>query len=940
MDWHDRSVEDAYDELDSSASGLSEKEATERRERVGPNELAASEARGPLRIFLAQFASALIWVLIGAAALSLAIGHVVDAVLIAIILLANGAFGFVQEYRAEQSLEALQNLAAPSVTVRRDSEEREIEATGLVPGDVVLLEQGDVVPADCRIAEEASLEVDEAALTGESVPVGKTAEPVDAETPLAERESMCYKGTNVTRGSAVAVVVATGMETEVGEIATSLREAEDRQTPLQRDLDRLGKRLGVGVLALSAIVVPLLIVAGGRPIVTAVLTAVSLAVAAVPEGLPAVVTLTLALGVRKMAQEEALVRTLPAVEALGAVDVVCTDKTGTLTEGEMRVRAAWVPDEHVDVDRSESDVDRSESDIDRSETDVDRSETEIERSSSAGDGTDSAGTADADDGANPAATAEPPVDDPAALDRLELLFEIGALCNDATAEEGDPTECALVRAAQQRFDVEERRAERPRRDEIPFTSERKRMATIHDDVAYVKGAPAVVLDASTRILGPDGPEDLDDETRQRIRSRIDEYAGDALRVLGFAYKPLEDGGGGDGGGGDGGGGEEGGDDASDQGSDPESDLVFVGLQGLLDPPRPEVRDAIADTQRAGIDVKVITGDNPTTARAIAAQVGVESDVLSGAEVEAMDDAELESRVEEIDVYARAEPTHKVRILQALQARGHRVAMTGDGVNDAPALKNADVGIAMGIRGTEVAKQASDVVLLDDNYATIRNAIRRGRTIFDNIWKFVAYLLSANAAEVAVVLIASLFGYLVLPAVQLLWINLLTDGLPALALGADPGGDVMERDPRESVRGIVDESMLGLIAGFGLVATALLLGLLYVTLDGASSMTAYAMTMVFTGFVVLEFAKLYVVRWTRDTPTLSNRWLALAVLGSLTLQLAVLYTPLRGYFGTVALDLADWGLLGLVLGVGALAMTAVGWVVRRRQRGRATQATAR
>ncbi|MEF8852873.1 MAG: cation-translocating P-type ATPase [Haloarculaceae archaeon] len=864
MSWHARPLEAVYDRLDTTERGLDTATAEERLAEVGANEITGDHGRGPLRIFLAQFSSALIWVLLVAAALSFAIGHVVDGVLIAVILLLNGLFGFVQEYRAERSLEALREMATPTVTVRRDGTQRDVDATTLVPGDVVLLEQGDVVPADARLLEARNLEVDEAALTGESVPVEKTTSPVDADTALAERENMVYKGTNVTRGSAEAVVVETGMETEMGEIATALIGAEDARTPLQRDLDRLGRRLGVGVVALSAVVVSLLLVEG-RGAVQAGLTAVSLAVAAVPEGLPAVVTLTLALGVRRMADANVLVRTLPAVEALGAVDVVCTDKTGTLTESEMRVRRAWIHDRVVPVDGPRGDG-----------AGVD------------GDRTVGTAAADADD------------------ERLDRLFEIGAVCNDATAEEGDPTERALVAAAAEHgLDVETCREERPRRDAVPFSSERKRMATVHDDVVYVKGAPGVVLDRSTRVLGPDGPVELDAEARSRIDERVETFAGDALRVLGFAYKDRDDDGG------------------------PEENLVFVGLQGLLDPPRPEVRDAIADTHRAGIDVKMITGDNAATARAIAAQVGIESAVLTGQDIEGMDDETLRGRVAEVDVFARAEPSHKVRILEALQASGAAVAMTGDGVNDAPALKNADVGIAMGVRGTDVAKQASDMVLLDDNYASIRTAIRRGRAIFDNIWKFVAYLLSANAAEVAIVFVGSLFGYLVLPAVQLLWINLLTDGLPALALGTDPGGDVMDREPRAQARGIIDTEMLGFVGGAGLTATALLLGLLFYTLDGASAVTPYAMTMVFTGLVVFEFVKLYVVRWTRRTPTVTNPWLAVAVGASLALQLAVLYTPLNAYFGTVPLGVADWALLGLVLVLGAPVLVLVGWLVRRR-----------
>jgi len=869
-DWHARPAEDCYDAVESGPDGLDAATASERLDAVGPNEITADERRGPLGVFLAQFSNALIWVLLVAAAVSLAIGHTVDAVLIGIILLANGVFGFVQEYRAERSLESLREMAAPDVTVRRDGTERTIPATELVPGDVLVLSGGDVVPADARLVEEQSLEVDEAPLTGESVPVEKGIEALPAETPLAERDNMVFKGTSVTRGSATALVVGTGMDTEMGEIATALLTAEDAQTPLQRDLDSLGRKLGIGVLALSAVLIPLLIV-GGTELVQAALTAISLSVAAIPEGLPAVVTLTLALGVRRMADENALVRTLPAVEGLGSVDVVCTDKTGTLTEGEMRVRAAWIDDETVAIESG-----RAEQSTDGAVA-----------------GTDG-GTAVADQRLGD--------------DRLERLLTIGAVCNDATVEEGDPTERALVRAAHDAgLDVDRLREECPRVDERPFSSERRRMATVHEDEAYVKGAPEVVLERSNRILGPDGPEPLDDETRERIRARIETFADDALRVLAFASTERE--------------------------GDPEEDLIFVGLQGLLDPPRSEVADAVADTHRAGIDVKMITGDNAQTARAIAQQIGLGGAVMTGQEVGELSDEALQARVDETDVFARAEPTHKVRVLQALQATGHTVAMTGDGVNDAPALKNADIGIAMGIRGTDVAKQASDMVLLDDNYATIRAAIRRGRTIFDNVWKFVAYLLSANAAEVALVFLASLWGYLILPAVQLLWINLLTDGLPALALGTDPAGDVMERDPRDRSDRILDREMLGLIGGFGVVATAVMLGVMLYTLDGAPAVTPYAMTMVFTGFVVFEFAKLYVVRWTRNTPLLSNPWLAAAVLCSFGLHLAVLYTPLRNYFGTVPLSLADWGVLGGALAVGASLLVLVGWLSKRYVRDR-------
>jgi Ca2+-transporting ATPase len=622
----------------------------------------------------------------------------------------------------------------------------------------------------------------------------------------------------------------------VGAIAHQLAGTAETDTPLQTELNTLGRTLGVVVLAV--LVIPLLVLRGTE-LVQAALTAISLAVAAVPEGLPAVVTLPLALGVRKTADENALVGRLPAVEALGSVDVICTDKPGTLTEGRMSVSRIWVTDSVVDRDEMEG---------------------------------------------------EP------LPDRVTTVLRAGTLCSDATLDEGDPTEQAIVAAADgSGIDVERLRKANPRTDEIPFSSERKWMGTVHDDAVYVKGAPEVVLPRCARVLTETGPADLTPDSAEQIRAQVDAFADDALRVLAVAYTEdaavVER------------------DDTTGDADDVGDDLLFAGLVGMIDPAREEVADAIAATERAGVAVKMVTGDNVRTAAAIAGELDLGQRVMEGRDVEQCAKEALRDRVESVEVFARTSPEHKVRILQALQANGHTVAMTGDGVNDPPALKNADIGVAMGVRETDVAKQASDVILLDDNYATIE----RGRAIFDNVWKFVGYLLSANVAEVAIVFIASLFGSLVLPAVQLLWINLLTDGLPALALGADPkSGDVMQRPPRDPDRGIVDHDMLALIGGTGTISTIVMLGLLLFTLAGVAAVTPYAMTMVFTGFVFLEFEKLYVIRWLRETPTLSNRWLAFAVGGSILLQLAVLYTPLNVHFGTVPLGLTDWGVIGGVL----------------------------
>ena len=877
---HSRPPEAVLAAHQSSPAGLTADEAGERLAASGRNEVTGAGGRTPRAILLAQFDSVLIWVLLAAALLSAVAGHAVDAVLIVVIVAVNGVFGFVQDYRAERSLESLRRLTAPTAVVRRDGEATAVDAAELVVGDVIELGSGAVVPADGRVIESVDLEVDEAALTGESAPVAKSPEPVDADAPLAERESMVFGGTSVTRGRGVAVVTATGMDSEVGSIARELAATEETETPLQTELDELGRRLGLGVSVLAALVVPLL-VARDTPLVESGLTAVSLAVAAIPEGLPAVVTLTLALGVRRMAAENALVRRLPAVEALGSVSVVCTDKTGTLTEGRMTVSRAWTHDETTDL-RAVGAPNGGE---------------QVDGNRTVG------GPADGDRTLDGTAAAEG-VGEEASPDRLSLLLRAGALCNDATAEAGDPTERALVDAAATRgIDVDALREANPRTDEVPFSSERKWMGTAHGDVGYVKGAPAVVLEMSDRILAADGPTELTQEAADAVRERVGTFADDALRVLAVAYA----------------------DDTETLGEG----LVFVGLVGLIDPPRAEVADALAATERAGIDVKMITGDNVRTAAAVAGSLGMDRTVVEGRELDRLDDAALAERVEAVDVFARTSPQHKVRILRALQRNGHVVAMTGDGVNDAPALKSADIGVSMGVRGTDVAKQASDVVLLDDNYATIELAIERGRAIFDNIWKFVAFLLSANVAEVALVFLASLYGYLVLPAVQLLWINLLTDGLPALALGADPqSGDVMERSPRDPETGVIDRPMALFVGGAGTVSTALMLGLLWYALDGAAAVTPYAMTLVFTTFVFLEFEKLYVVRWLRGTPTLSNPWLALAVGGSAALQLAVLYTPLNRYFGTVPLDVGDWALVGAILFAALPLYGAVAAAVRR------------
>jgi len=869
--WHATETEAVLDALGVDEEGLTADEAARRREQYGENDIQEEEEISALATFLAQFRSFLIYLLIVAAGLSLAVGllpgeepNYVDAGLIATILLANGVFGFVQDYRAEKSIQKLRELASPDATVLRDGAKVEISAREVVPGDVVFVEQGDAVPADARLLSTTNLETDEAALTGESATVAKRTDVLDADAPLAERENMVYMNTNAVKGHGKAVVVATGMETEVGAIATQIQEAEERKTPFQREVDALGQRIGYGVMALIALVgVVQFLFTAASPISIA-LVGITLAVAAVPEGLPAVVTLTLAVGSRKMLNRNALVRRLPVVESLGSVDVIVTDKTGTLTESQMTVKRLFFGGQEYEV---------------------------------TGAGLASEGEFLRDD---------EPVD-PA---RLDPLLRCGVVCNNAERAAdsadveylGDPTEIALLVAGRKAgVDPDDERLR-----EVPFSSDRRRMTVVvpgeDGPTAYMKGAPETVLDRCDRVLVDGAEEDLTDERREAILDRTEAFAGDALRVLGFARAT--------------------GVDADADEEDLESGLVFLGLQGMIDPPREEVREAVADCRDAGIRVVMVTGDNLTTATAIGEQIGFDSGgAMTGREVAELPESELRETVEDVEVFARVAPEHKVTILQALQANGHDVAMTGDGVNDAPALRNADVGISMGERGTDVAKQASDMVLQDDNFVTIRDAIAEGRGIFDNIRKFVTLLLSANAGEVLAVLFGVLLGSflfpelfasrseaLILTPVMLLWINLVTDGLPALALGVDPKAEgIMDRAPRAEDEPIIDSHVVAYILTIGSTMTVVGLVLFFYGLTATGSLR-FPQTLLFTFVVVGELAIIQVIRSRFEQPMFSNRWLVGAVVGSTLLHLLVLYTPVAALFRVTPLDVEGWGLI--------------------------------
>ena len=864
--WHALPIDEVLKTLNTEINGLAEEEARKRFERYGPNELEERVKRGVLSVFVDQFKSVLVVLLIFAAAFSLLIREVVDAAAIGAILVINAVLGTIQEYRAEKSLEALRRLAAPKATVLRDGLPLKIPARELVPGDVILLQAGDRVPADARLIESVNLRVDEAVLTGESVPVDKDADLVlPEETPLPERKNMVYSSSIVTYGRAKAVVVATGMSTELGRIAALVQSEQKEETPLQRRLDSFGKKLGTFILILAALVsLEGIVELGGLHSLEVaeevILTGISLAVSAVPEGLPAVVTVALAIGVQRMASRNAIVRRLAAVETLGSATVIATDKTGTITMNEMAVREIWVAGETNGVP----------------------SEIEVPRESLVD------------------------VEDP-----LSLMLAGFVLCNDSRVEVksgkevriGDPTELALLLAASDvGLKPEDVRAEVPRIAEVPFDSARKRMTTFHrfegKVLAFMKGAPEVVIPLCSAVMWSGGEiKELSEELRLELDTITRDMASRALRVLAFAFKVVPEG--------------------EELNESQESRMVLLGLVGMMDPPRPEVPEAVAKAKRAGIRVVMITGDHALTAAAVAREVGIDESgsVITGWELDRMSDEELEEAVEKVSVFARVSPEHKLRILNALKARGHIVAMTGDGVNDAPAVKRADIGVAMGIRGSDVTREAADMVLTDDNFATIVNAIEEGRRIYENIRKFIRLLLSANWDEILVV---SLAAFLDLPLpflpLQILWLNLLTDGLPAMALGLDPPDeDLMNRPPRDP-REEIYHGMLWFILVAALVAAAASLVPfameLKLTGDVARARTlAFTIAVIFELFLALNCRSPRKYVYSSWKALTANRALILAILSSFALQLAVIYVPqLRVVFKTAPLTLRDWGLV--------------------------------
>jgi Ca2+-transporting ATPase len=856
--WHQQSGADVLRHFGSGADhGLSSAEAERRLSEYGPNELAESGRVSAWTLLAAQFKNILIIILLIAVGLSAMLGHTIEALAIAVIVLFAAVLGFYQEFRAERAIEALRQMAAPTAALLRDGEEINMPARAAVPGDVMILRMGDKVPADGRLIESANLKCDEAALTGESVPVEKQTAALEADAlAVADRRNMVYAGTSITYGRGRAVVVATGMKTEFGQIAQSLESVESSRTPLQQNLDRVGNVLARSALAIVVVIAALGLLRG-QPFLEMIIFSIALAVAVVPEALPAVVTISLALGVQRMSGRNALIRRLSAVETLGSVSVICSDKTGTLTKDEMTARKIFVAGRMLAVTGSGYEP--------------------------KGEFTDRG------------YSIEP-------RGPLELLLRAGALASDAQlvrssnhgwSIKGDPTEGALVVAAAKaglsKTDLD---AKYPRVGEIPFTSESKRMTTVHADagkmVAFAKGAPEVILNACNRLQCDGGVVALNAPGREAILRRAREMAEEALRVLALAHKP------------------------SAKLQNAEVDMIFLGLVGMIDPPRPEAKAAIEICAGAGIKPVMITGDHPLTAAAVARELGLLADgqVLTGAQLDSIADAEFNRAVEDLRVYARVSPAHKLRVVTALQKNRHFVAMTGDGINDAPALKKADIGVAMGLTGTDVTKEAADMTLTDDNFASIVAAVEEGRLVFENIKKYLMFLLSCNFGEIVLLAGATLLGWsLPLSAVQILYINLATDGLPALALAMDPQEeDLMKRTPRDPRTGIFTPPVVGLMIAGGLWSAFVNLSMFSWALASGRSLQE-AMTMVFVGLVLIEFFKAYNYRSDRRSflrRPFANKWLNLAIAWETMLLLMVVYLPFfQDAIGTFNLPLNDW-----------------------------------
>ena len=863
--WYTFSESNIYSELKTSKDGITSAEAAERIKTYGLNELTKKKENTALKILIGQFKSFLVGLLVIAMIVSYLIGEHIDAYVIGIIVILNALLGFIQEYRADKAVESLKKLSAPKAHVMREGRVQEIDATQVVPGDILVLAEGDRIPADARLIEAMSLEVNESALTGESTSTEKQTEILtDASLTIGDRKNMVFMNTIITRGRGTAVVIGTGMTTEIGLIAKSISEQKTPETPLQKKLGIVAKNLGIAALVISAAVFGLGMFRG-EEIIEMFTAAVSLAVAAVPEGLPAVVTITLALGLKRMASANALIRKLPVVETLGSATVICSDKTGTLTKNEMTVQQIYTSENLISISGLGYDPE--------GEFTLDSKKITLSDSKS-----------------------------------LDLTLRAGTMCTTANLYQdnekgwyinGDPTEGALIVSAQKSGMIKDAMVKQHKHiSELPFDSKRKMMSVIYElrekRIAYIKGAPEIFLGKASHFYTDKGVKKLTAGDKEEIHKVLEAMSSKALRVLAVGYKYLPE---------------------KDKYTEEEveNDIVFVGLQAMIDPERTEAKAAIEICTRAGIRTIMITGDHGSTASAIAKNLGILTEggkVITGKELDLMSDKELENAVKSTRVFARVSPEHKLKIVYALKKNGNIVAMTGDGVNDAPALKAADIGIAMGINGTDVAKDSADMVLADDNFASIVAAVEEGRGIFDNIRHFIRYLLSSNIGEVMAIFVAMLIGLpLPLIAVQILLMNLLTDGLPALALGVDPPvPKIMERPPRDPKEGAITKEtwIFSLIVGLTMMVGTV--GIFWINLDAGLN---YARTLAFTTIVMFQMFNIFNARAVKsilkDTYAIfNNKALLLAIFGSVALQVLIVHTPLlQGYFETVSLSLMDW-----------------------------------
>lgn len=814
-------------------NGLSQEEASVRLQKYGPNVLKAQKGKNPFILFFAQFKSFLIIILLAASFISILLGEKIDSILIFAIVLLNAIVGFIQEFRAEKAIEHLKNLITSSVLVYRDGKPVELPSLKLVPGDLVALEEGQKIAADIRIIESFSLQTNEASLTGESTPVNKISQYLSGELQIADQTNMVFSGTSIIAGRGMGIVVASGMQTQIGKVAHLVSAQIEPQTPMQAKLNRLATVIGRAVLVIATIVAAEEWFLGNQRILDALISGVALAVAAIPEGLPAIVTISLALGARRLLKQNALVRNLAAAETLGSTDIICVDKTGTLTEGVMHVREVYTP---VFVIPTNVGIQILE----------------------------------------------------AAVLASNVRFLEGSPNGEVSKIIGDPSEVALIeKASEEGLDPKNLDKNYPKVFELPFSPERKMMTSVNKyENGYLvssKGAVEVILEKCKLTAGQ----------KQEILKKNDQMAKKALRVLALACKHL--------------GGEK---NATTpprwNEAELEQNLTFLGLIGIMDPPRAEVKKAIRECCNAGIKVVMITGDHLLTAQAIAKEIGITGKAITGVDLDKLSNQDFAAIVLDLGIYARVNPEHKIKIIKALKEKGHQVAMTGDGVNDAPALKAADIGVAMGIIGTDVAKQSSDIILLNDHFATIVEAVKEGRGIYENIRKFVNYLLSSNTMEVAVIFIAVLLGWpLPLLPIHLLWINLVTDGLPAIALGVDPKrADIMNSPPNIFRQDLVNKKFIRTLILISLLMTVAILAIF----GFAKENLIYAQTMVFTGVVLYELVRIFAIRSEYHLPLFSNKFLWLAMTISIISQLTLLYSPLNELFKIQPLSIYDWLIL--------------------------------